>query len=90
MAYTYVHQQRGMHITMEITAIRQAAYTAACLAEDAWQDELDRVYGSESNRARYDQNLHAATPMLKALYEVRNSTTNAWTILGKIARDEIK
>ena len=75
---------------MEITAIRQAAYKAACLAEDAWQDELDRVYGSESNRARYDQKLHAATPMLKALYEVRNSTTNAWTILGKIARDEIK
>jgi hypothetical protein len=73
----------------ELTSIRRAAYEAACLAESFWQDELDRVYGKASIEARYDRKRNAATPMLKALRDVKDSTAEAWLTLGKIVRNEI-
>jgi len=74
----------------ELMNIRRAAYEAACLAENAWEDELTRVYGAAAAvDARYDSKRNAATPMLKALYDVRHHTTEAWATLGKIARQEI-
>ena len=73
----------------ELMNIRRAAYEAACLAENAWTDELARTYPTATNHNRYDRKMNQATPMLKALYDVRHHTTEAWATLGKIARQEI-
>jgi len=74
----------------DLMNIRRAAYEAACLAENAWEDELIRTYGAAvAVSARYDSKRNAATPTLKALYDVRHYTTEAWAMLGKLARNEI-
>jgi hypothetical protein len=73
----------------ELTQTRKAAYEAACLAENLWQDELCRVYGKKSLEARYDRKRNRATPMLAALHDVLTQTTDTWRLLGAIARKEI-
>ena len=74
---------------IELTQLRRAAYEAACLAENMWQDELNRVYPKDKTDVRYDRKRNGATPMLKALRDIKDSTTSAWLLLGKIAREEI-
>jgi len=78
-----------MNATNEFQQFRKAAYEAACLAETLWDDELNRVYGTDRLSARYDSKRNAATPLLKALYALKNDTTNAWLTAGKINRNEI-
>ena len=78
-----------MNTTTEFQQFRKASYEAACLAETLWDDELRRVYGEDHLSARYDSKRNAATPLLKALYALKNDTTNAWLIAGKINRNEI-
>lgn len=73
----------------ELTTFRRAAYEAACLAENAWTDELERTYPDATNHNRYENTKNQATPMLKALHNIRHHTAEAWLTLGKIARDEI-
>ena len=73
----------------QLTNLRKAAYEAACLADAAWEDELHRVYGNAALEARYDRKRNASTPMLKALRDIKDATTEAWLKLGKIARNEI-
>jgi hypothetical protein len=72
-----------------LTQTRKAVYEAACLAENMFEDELERVYGKDSLKARYDRRLNSATPMLQALKEVKFKTGEAWLLLKKIAREEI-
>jgi len=71
-----------------MTTIRQMAYETALLTENAWTDELERVFGSQADYARYDGR-NKSTPKLKALYEARRHANEAWHILGKIERNEI-
>jgi hypothetical protein len=66
--------------------IHRATYEAAVLAENAWQDELTRVYGRDATDARYDSNRNAATPMLAALYDLKTKTYAAWEGLRDIRR----
>jgi hypothetical protein len=73
----------------ELTQLRRVAYEAACLAESAWEDELARTYPNDNNHGRYERRKNRATPMLKALDDVRAAFTEAWLTLGKIARNEI-
>jgi hypothetical protein len=73
----------------ELTELRRAAYEAACLADNAWADELARTYPNDNNHGRYERHKNRATPLLKALDDVRAATTEAWLKLGKIARNEI-
>lgn len=75
--------------SIEFTQYRKAAYEAGCLIENLWQDELDRVYGKNAVNARYDVKRNAATPMLKALYDMKKMHTDAWSMAGKINRNEL-
>jgi len=72
-----------------LTQTRKAAYKAACLADNMWSDELERVYGKDAGDARYDNKRNAATPMLKTLREIKRHADNAWHLLGMISRQEI-
>jgi hypothetical protein len=67
---------------------RKAAYEAAMLAENLWQDELERVYGNKAVEARYDRKRNAATPVLKTYNEARYGALQAWSMLGRAAREE--
>ena len=73
----------------ELMNIRRAAYETACLADNAWADELARTYPTATNHNRYNDKMNRATPMLKALYDVRYNATEAWLTLGRIVRNEI-
>ena len=78
-----------MNATDKFQQYRKAAYEAGCLIENLWQDELDRVYGKDAVNARYDTKRNAATPMLKALYDMRKMQLDAWALAGKLDRNEI-
>lgn len=71
-----------------INQTRKAAYEAAVYCENAWQDELERVYGNAAAAARYDARAKA-TPVLKTLHDAKNAAARAWELLGKIERCEI-
>ena len=72
-----------------IQQVRKATYEAAVLAESMWEEELYRIYGKDHIDARYDSKRNRATPMLKALYELRINAHDAWIKGGQIQRNEI-
>jgi len=73
---------------MLLEQAKKAAYEAATLAENLWQDELVRVYGYKAIEARYDKKRNAATPRLKTYNEARHGALQAWAMLGRAAREE--
>lgn len=48
------------------------AMKAFQLADDAWQMELERVYGKRAGDARYNSKLNGATAELEALRGLRD------------------
>ena len=60
-----------------LNEIIMAALETAHLAENAWSDELKRVYGKEYREARYD-NRNKSTPELALLYSARRESLNLW------------
>ena len=76
-------------LMMILEQAKRAAYEAATLAENLWQDELERVYGNKAVEARYDKKRNAATPRLKTYNEARYGALQAWAMLGKVMREEL-
>lgn len=54
------------------------AMRAFQLADDAWQMELERVYGKRAGDARYNSKLNGATAELEALRALRNEAMKAY------------
>lgn len=71
----------------QIAAIRRSAYETALLAENAWMDELERVYGRDANAARYDNNRNAATPKLAMLRDIKDKACDVWQSACEIKRE---
>jgi len=79
-----------MGIDMDLmTQTRRAAFEAAYKADDMWTEELLRVYGRGAKKARYDIRRNAATPMLKALRDIKMNADATWQMLSKVARNEL-
>lgn len=54
--------------------IETRAFQIAMMAEEAWVQELKRVYGKRYLDARYDLQLNSATPELKLLRSLKAKT----------------
>jgi len=79
-----------MGIDMDLmTQTRRAAFEAAYNADDMWTEELLHVYGRDATKARYDVKRNAATPMLKALRDIKMNADATWQMLSKVARNEL-
>jgi hypothetical protein len=55
----------------------ESAYTLWLAADDAWQDELERVYGGNAGDARYDER-GTATDRLADLYDAFKAAENRY------------
>ena len=53
-------------------------HRAAKTADDLLWDALVEVYGKNACNARYDLKLNQATPVLKMLYDMKQSTWNEY------------
>lgn len=54
-------------------------YTLACAADDAWQAELERVFGGNASLARYQpRGCGEPGTKLRRLYEARTAAMAAW------------
>lgn len=51
-------------------------YHAAVAADEAWQHELESVYGKDAGDARYDRR-GTATPRLRVLHEAFHTANDA-------------
>ena len=54
-----------------------ALYYEAMSADNAWQDELDRLFGKRAGDARYDQR-GVSTPNLAALHQNFRQKLDRW------------
>lgn len=58
--------------------INYTLYRQAQMADDAFGEELRRVYGTRANEARYDYLRHSATPLLRTLAAAKHRADEAW------------